>query len=295
MIELGAVTKTFRRQRVLDGLDLSIATGDRIALIGANGAGKTTMIRCLLGEYTHEGTITVAGHRPRRERRAVLGDIAFVPQMPPPLKMPVRDLMRFAAGTCGGKVADMEELAVRLGLDIAEVGAKPFYKLSGGQKQKILVSVALGRKARVLILDEPTANLDPAARRVLFGLLAERLDHGMIISSHRLEEISGLVNRVVELDHGRVVLDDRVAESVDPGSLQRSTVTLNAPDAAFAKAIGEWGFAPNDAGTEWRGDVPGPDRIRFLGMITRYAGIVSAFEMTAARRIDAGKGEGGQG
>ncbi len=286
MIELGAVTKVFRRQRVLDGLTLSIGAGDRIALIGANGAGKTTMIRCLLGEYVHDGSITVNGRRPRHDRHGVLGDIAFVPQMPPPLKMPVRDLMRFAAVTCGGRVGDMEEIAVRLGLDVGEVGPKPFHKLSGGQKQKILVAVALGRTSRVLILDEPTANLDPAARRVLFGLLAERLDHGMIISSHRLEEISGLVNRVVELDHGKVVLDDRVAESVDPGSMQTCTVTLDLPDPAFANAISEWGFAAGDGGVMWRGEVPGPDRIRFLGMITRYAGILKTFEMTAARHID---------
>ncbi|PLX37842.1 MAG: ABC transporter ATP-binding protein [Hyphomicrobiales bacterium] len=282
MIQLDGVTKVFRRQRVLDSLSLSIAAGDRIALIGANGAGKTTMIRCLLGEYTHQGEITVGGRRPRRERRAVLSDIAFVPQMPPPLKMPVRDLLRFAAKTCNADPAHMEEIGERLGLDLAEVSGKPFFKLSGGQKQKILVAVALGRESRVLIFDEPTANLDPAARRVLFGLLAERLDRGMIISSHRLEEISGLVNRVVEMDRGRVILDDRVVETVDPGSLQKCVVTLGEPDAAFAKAVGEWGFVANESGTAWNGDVPGPDRIRFLGMITRYAGLLRSFELTAA-------------
>ena len=89
MIRFQGVTKLFKRHRVLDGIDLGIELGERIALIGSNGAGKTTLIRCLLGEYTHGGEISIDGGSPRHERTAVLGKIGFVPQLPPPLKMPV--------------------------------------------------------------------------------------------------------------------------------------------------------------------------------------------------------------
>ncbi len=288
MIEIEAVTKVFRRTRVLDALSLTIESGDRIALIGSNGAGKTTLIRCLLGEYTHGGTIHVDGKEPRHDRHGVLGDIGFVPQLPPPLKMPVRDLVRFAATVCDGDRGEIARIATDLGLDLEEIGSRPFFKLSGGQKQKILVAIALGRPVRMLILDEPTANLDPAARRVLFRLLAERTDMPMIISSHRLDEIAGLVNRVVEIDRGRVVLDDRVEEAGDAAAVQKCRLVTARTDEAFAKAIAEWGFSGSDEDRVWRGEVAGPDRMRFLGMLARYAGLLADIELA-----DKARGGGG--
>ncbi|MFA7096226.1 MAG: ATP-binding cassette domain-containing protein, partial [Gammaproteobacteria bacterium] len=96
MIHFQNVAKTFRRNRVLKGIDLQISRGDRIALVGSNGAGKTTLIRCLLGEYVHEGAVTIDGLVPRTHRRELLSRIGFVPQLPPPLKMPVGQLIQFA-------------------------------------------------------------------------------------------------------------------------------------------------------------------------------------------------------
>ncbi|HSG22345.1 MAG TPA: ATP-binding cassette domain-containing protein, partial [Azonexus sp.] len=88
MIQFNNVAKNFRRARVLDGITLNIGLGERVALIGSNGAGKTTLIRCLLGEYTFDGTVAINGLDPRSNRTTVLGNIGFVPQLPPPLKMP---------------------------------------------------------------------------------------------------------------------------------------------------------------------------------------------------------------
>jgi len=291
MIELKNVSKTFKRTRVLDDLSLLIRNGDRIALIGSNGAGKTTMIRCLLGEYVHEGEVLVDGVSPRAARTIVLQKIAFVPQMPPPLRMPVGELVSFAANLCHTTEERISEVAARLGLSIAEVRRRPFMKLSGGQKQKLLIAIAMGRDADVLIMDEPTANLDPAARQILFDLLSERLDKTMIISSHRLEEVAMLVNRVIEMDRGKVVLDDRVEDAIDPGLKQECVIGLRRPDAAFAKAISEWGFSGSDDGSRWQGVVAGPDRLRFLGMMARYAGILASLDM----HDGAARGGGGNG
>jgi ABC-2 type transport system ATP-binding protein len=88
MIRFADVAKTFKRTRVLDQVNLDVAKGDRIALVGSNGAGKTTLIRCLLGEYTHDGSVLVGGLAPRDNRGAVLARVGFVPQIPPPVKMP---------------------------------------------------------------------------------------------------------------------------------------------------------------------------------------------------------------
>ncbi len=274
MIEFSRLTKNFGKTRVLDQLDLTIRPGDRIALIGSNGAGKTTLIRCLLGEYVYEGQVSVNGRSPRAHRADVLRHISFVPQLPPPLKMPVGILFDYAAKICGANSTDMGTIGARLGLDLDEISNRPFVKLSGGQKQKILIAIAMGRPARTIIMDEPTANLDPKARQILFDLMGERLDHTMIISSHRLEEVAALVNRVVELDRGKVVLDDRVEDVTDPTARLACTLTIKRADAAFAKTAAEWGLAPDKSGCLWQGSIAGPDRLRFLGMLTRYAGLL---------------------
>src|SRR5574343_808091 len=139
MIQFKNIAKTFRKARVLNGIDLEIGIGERVALIGSNGAGKTTLIRCLLGEYTHAGDISIDGRSPRSERTAVLGKIGFVPQLPPPLKMPVGQLIDFAAGLCGTPPQRILDLAARLGLDTAPILERPFVRLSGGMKQKLLI------------------------------------------------------------------------------------------------------------------------------------------------------------
>ena len=118
MIHFQNVTKTFKRNRVLDGIGLDIGLGERVALIGSNGAGKTTLIRCLLGEYTHEGEVAIDNLAPRAHRTEVLAKVGFVPQLPPPLKMPVGQLIGFAAALCGSDAQRIAALALRLGLDV---------------------------------------------------------------------------------------------------------------------------------------------------------------------------------
>jgi ABC-2 type transport system ATP-binding protein len=288
MIRLSRLTKQFKRLKAVDGMDLEIEQGERIALIGSNGAGKTTMIRCILGEYTFDGEVTVWGSHPRAHRRAVLGHIGFVPQLPPPLKMPVQELLRFSAEVSGRRIADIEEVAQRLGLDVRTFGHQPFFKLSGGQKQKLLISIALGRMVDVLIMDEPAANLDPEARHAFFSLLAERVGSAtMLISSHRLDEVASLVNRVVELDRGRVVLDDRVNDSHISGVLA-CALSLRRPDGAIAKALSEWGFAPSEGDSQWTGNVASADRLRFTGLLARYVGLLTRVSMEERATVQAG-------
>lgn len=283
MIQFNNVAKTFRRARVLDGISLDIGVGERVALIGSNGAGKTTLIRCLLGEYTHDGEVSIDGLNPRNNRTAVLGSIGFVPQLPPPLKMPVGQLIDFSASLCGTDPARIHAIAKRLGLDVDAVLSRQFVRLSGGMKQKLLIAIALGRDAKVLVMDEPAANLDPEARKIFFELLAERQESvTMIISSHRLNEVSALVNRVVELDLGKVVLDDKVADDVSLAGVLHCRIVAKRAEAAFAKALGAWNFTGSPDGLVWEGTVSGPDRLRFHGMVARYIALISDISLNEA-------------
>jgi ABC-2 type transport system ATP-binding protein len=284
MIRFEKVTKRFRRQTVLKGIDLEIERGHRVALVGSNGAGKTTLIRCLLGEYTCEGRVVVDGMDPRVHRSEVLSKVGFVPQLPPPLKMPIGQLVRYAASLCDADPQRMGAVAGRLGLELERHRHQPFVKLSGGQKQKLLIAIALGRDSELLVMDEPAANLDPEARHIFFQLLAEKRDSAaMLISSHRLDEVAALVNRVIEMDRGDLVLDDRVADLVDLSSRLFCRLSLVRAEEAFARTIGEWGFQGSDGGLVWTGLVPGPDRLRFLGVLSRYAALLGSIRMEEAQ------------
>jgi ABC-2 type transport system ATP-binding protein len=287
-INVEQVSKSFGRARVLDGLSLDIESQQRVALVGANGAGKTTLIRCLLGQYNYEGEILIDDLSPRRNRREVLKRTGFVPQLPPPLGLTVGQLIRFSAGLCEANPARMVEVAKRLGLDAEALRQRAFSKLSGGQKQKLLIAVALGRDTDLLIMDEPAANLDPDARRIFFELLAERSRQAtMLISSHRLDEVAQLVQRVVELDHGQVCLDDHVAESGALDAILRCHLELYRAEPSAARTLAEWGFTARVDGTQFDGSIPGPDRLRFLGTLARYSGLIRNLQLESGESTDA--------
>jgi len=211
MIKINNLSKTFKKQEVIKDLTTEFKEGEKIALIGQNGAGKTTLIRCILGQYVFDGELDVLGMNPRKERRRILQDVGFVPQTPPPLKMTVGELLNFFTKLTHTPKQEFIDLAHSMGLSIEDNLNKPFFKLSGGMKQKLLIAFAIGRKPKILLLDEPSANLDPQAREILFDMLQNfRNDSLMILSSHRMNEIKTLVNRVVEMDLGLIVVDKKV-------------------------------------------------------------------------------------
>jgi len=286
MISFNNVSKRFNRAEVLSDINLNIDRGDRVALVGSNGAGKTTLIRCLLGEYHCHGELTIDERDPRQHRTDILKRVGFVPQISPPLKMPVGQLIDFAAGVCDSDPAEMYAISEQLGLNARDLQRKPFNKLSGGMKQKLLISIALGRDCDLLVLDEPAANLDPEARHTFFQLLAQKQKQAaMLISSHRLDEVAALVNRVVELDQGRIVLNDHVADQVDMNSLLDCRLDLTRANAAFAETVREWGFEDGGEGLVWYGQVSGPDRLRFLGVLSRYAALLKGIQLTESSEV----------
>jgi len=279
MIEIDGLTKSFGAAKVLDGLTLAAPSGQRIALVGSNGAGKTSLFRCLLGEYTYAGRIAVGGLDPRRDRARLLRTIGFVPQIAPRLEMPVGAFVRYVAEVSGASVQAIEKVAEALGLQLAPIRNRAFVRLSGGMKQKLMIALALGRPTSLLILDEPAANLDPPARAAFFGLLAEReRSTAMIVSSHRIDEIAPLVDRVVELESGRIVLDDTVADAGALGSSFAARIETTRAEDSFARAAREWGLVEGPQRV-WTGVIAGPDRLRFLGFVARHAGLAAGVEL----------------
>ncbi len=212
MIEVKEAVKKFLDVNVLNRVNLKIERGDKIALMGPNGAGKTTLVRSILGFYhLDSGEIKVKGFDPIKERVKVLENISFIPQTPPPIKLNVEELLEYVSKSSKTLRGDILKESSKMDLDVLKNLKKPFFKLSGGMKQKLLIAIALAKKSDILIFDEPTANLDPKAREKFYELLSS-LDENIstIFITHRLEEIEGLVNREIYMDLGSIVEDERI-------------------------------------------------------------------------------------
>ena len=206
------VTKSFMGTKVLDSVNLTINQGDRIAMMGPNGAGKTTIVRALLGFYhIDSGEIQVNGADPIKNRVDVLKHISFIPQLPPPVKLSIEELLSFVEKSSAIPREKIFVESKRMDLDLKNQLKKPFFKLSGGMKQKLLIAIALSKKSNLLIFDEPTANLDPKGREKFYELLTE-IDPACstLFITHRLDEIEGLVNRQIYMDLGKVVEDEKI-------------------------------------------------------------------------------------
>ena len=212
LVQIENVTKSFMGTRVLDAVNITIGAGDRIAMMGPNGAGKTTLVRAMLGFYRIEsGSIRVGGFDPMRERVKVLENVSFIPQTPPPVRLSLDELLRFVERSSGTEREAVIAEAARMDLDVQGHLKKPFFKLSGGMKQKLLIAIALSKKSDLLVFDEPTANLDPKGRDQFYQLLGE-IDPqtATLFITHRLDEIEALVNREITMDLGKVVNDARL-------------------------------------------------------------------------------------
>ncbi len=212
LVNANGVSKVFMGTKVLDNVDLQIARGDRIAMMGPNGAGKTTLVRAMLGFYhIDSGKITVNGYDPVKERVEVLKNISFIPQLPPPVKLSIDEMLLYVERSSQIPRKKIFEESEKMDLDLKNHLSKPFFKLSGGMKQKLLIAIALSKKSDLLIFDEPTANLDPKGREKFYDLLTEINDVcSTLFITHRLDEIEGLVNRKVYMDLGKVVEDEKI-------------------------------------------------------------------------------------
>lgn len=283
MIQIKSVKKTFAANQVLKGLDLTVLSGQRVALVGQNGSGKTTLIRCLLGLYHFDGDIEIFGTNIKQNREEALQKIAFVPQLPPALKNTVAEIVSLTAELCGFSEEKVWPLASELGLDLQKCLKTPFKGLSGGMKQKLLIALALAREPHLLIMDEPSANLDPQARAVFFRLLAKLPESTtMLLTSHRVDELSGIVTRVIELDGGKIAIDD-IVESHDREILTEEQDCLIAlkkiPDSVRTTLL-QWSFSPTDPKELiWRGTVPSADSFRFHATLTRWSGMIEEISL----------------
>ncbi|WP_308403029.1 ABC transporter ATP-binding protein [Streptomyces sp. BV286] len=201
----GAV-KTFGAVRAVDGVDLEISRGETVALLGRNGAGKSTAISLLLGlNEPDEGVVRLFGDAPEHAVRA--GRVGAMLQDGRPVpRVTVGELVGFVAGTYPAPMPVTEALELA---GITELAGRRVDRLSGGQTQRVRFAVALVGNPSLIVLDEPTAALDVEARYAFWDAMRVYARHGhtVLFSTHYLEEADVNADRIVVVDHGRVVAD----------------------------------------------------------------------------------------
>ena len=214
------VSKRFGAIAALSDVSLSIEQGERVAFVGSNGSGKTTLLRAILGLIRTSGRITVGGIDVVRDAALALAQVAYIPQVAPPVEAPVREVVRAIAALRAVEPQRIAEHALALGLSLERCAHTRFVHLSGGMKQKLLAAAALAADTPILVGDEPTANLDVQARHVFFETLARgRADRTIILCSHRADELVHVARRTIEFREGRIERDAsaHVQDASSPG------------------------------------------------------------------------------
>lgn len=212
-VHIAGLYKRFGRQQVLEGLDLRIDKGKGTALLGPNGSGKTTLIKILLGlTLPDAGTITLNG-QPVRADGAHRHQMGYMPQIARyPENLTGQEVLQLLSDLRGNPRHRDTELidAFRLGPELG----KPLRTLSGGTRQKVSAVLAFLFDPELLILDEPTAGLDPVASSVLKDKIQAAMAQGktVLISSHIMSEIEELADHVAYLYEGRIRFNGGVAE-----------------------------------------------------------------------------------
>jgi ABC-2 type transport system ATP-binding protein len=225
IIQAQQLTKFYGSFVALSGVSFDIPEGQIVALLGPNGAGKTTMMRILTGYLAPSGgTATIAGFDVQRDRLAVAARIGYLPENGPLYPdMTARELLRFFGDARG---LNRDTLAARIDVvvsqcDLGAVLDKPIGKLSKGLRQRVGLAQALLHDPPILVMDEPTAGLDPnQIRQFRAEVRALGTSKTLLVSTHILQEVEAIADRVLLIHDGRLVFDGTPAELAENGSLE---------------------------------------------------------------------------
>jgi ABC-2 type transport system ATP-binding protein len=231
------LVKAFKDRVAVDHLDLVLEAGDRVGLLGPNGAGKTTTLLMILGAIKPDaGSIDLAGHRLPHGRSKAMEQVGFVAgYLPLPENLTVREALSLFAGFAGIRKPEtvVERAIAEFALD--EMANKRNQELSSGQRTLVSIAKATLHQPRLLVLDEPTASLDPdIAARVRSSLLElhQRHNTALLVTSHNMREVEALCERVVLMSTGRIVADG------SPGAIAQQ-FDVDDLEGAFLKVAAE--------------------------------------------------------
>ena len=223
MIELKNVTKRFGSKTAVDSISFEVKKGEIIGFLGPNAAGKTTTMRMITGFFPPtQGEVTVAGIDMLKEPLKAKEKIGYMPENAPLYKeMDVRSYLKFIAEVKGvekGKIEGKAEKAMKE-TGLTGVSGSIIAKLSKGYRQRVGLAQAILNDPEVLVLDEPTVGLDPKQIREIRELIKNmRGERTIILSTHILPEVAMTCDRVIVINHGKIVAQDEVKNLTDSSS-----------------------------------------------------------------------------
>jgi ABC-2 type transport system ATP-binding protein len=238
-IAVEGLVKRYGGRAVVDGVSLSVGRGEIVALLGPNGAGKTTTVEIIEGYRNADGgEVRVLGQDPRRGGPALRARVGLMLQGGgiDPRAEPRETLVQY--GRFHDQPRDANELLRLVGLEA--VARTRFRRLSGGERQRLGLALALVGRPDVVVLDEPTAGMDPEARAATRAIITDLRAEGVaiLLTSHDLIDVERLADRVSILDHGRIVASGTVSELAGDAQ-QRLRFRLGLPlDPASLAALG---------------------------------------------------------
>jgi ABC-2 type transport system ATP-binding protein len=245
LIEAEHLTKYYGRNPAIEDVSFNVGRGELVGFLGPNGAGKTTTMRILAGFMPpSSGTARVAGYDLLSQSLEARGHIGYLPETVPLYgEMTVGSYLRFAATIRGLKgrrrTHRIKDVIARCRIE--DYARTPIAKLSKGYKQLVGIAQAIVHEPRVLILDEPTIGIDPR-QVVQVRQLIQKLgqEHSIILSSHILPEVSMICERIIIMDHGRIVAvdhPDNLLNGLD--KVQRIEIEARGPSAQSIQKLQE--------------------------------------------------------
>jgi ABC-2 type transport system ATP-binding protein len=253
VIRVRDLVKHYGPVRAVDGIDLDIEEGEFFGVLGPNGAGKTTTLELVEGiREPDSGTIEVFGQPPWPRNAALLPRMGVQHQATAFFdKLTAREQLVTFADLYGTSHARVDALLGEVGL--TDFARHQTQKLSGGQQQRLSIAAALVHEPELVFLDEPSAALDPQARRALWDLLKDLNGDGgrtVVLTTHYMEEAQYLCDRVAIIDHGKILAVDTPANLVRGlAAPTRISVPDNVISISAAKALAGDGEAVVDNGT----------------------------------------------
>lgn len=248
MIEARNIIKRFKRVTAVDDLSFDLETGGSLALWGSNGAGKTTLIRCLLGVFPSKGTILIDGIDVRKNGKHARARIGYVPQ-----ELAFHDDAKLGSALCFFaklRSVNLREAAHSLeAVGLSGHESKRVRDLSGGMKQRLALAIAMIADPPIIVLDEPTSNLDSSGRGEVVDTLLNLRRRGktLIFASHRPDEVITLADRVLVMEQGRLV-QQTTPEVLWPSRSSVRSLRLfidKGDEHHAAEVLREGGFAVN--------------------------------------------------
>jgi ABC-2 type transport system ATP-binding protein len=218
-VEVRGLARSFGPVRAVDGLDLRVQPATVLALLGPNGAGKTTTVEVCEGFLRPDaGTVRILGLDPIADSTALRPRVGVMPQGGGAYPGVRAAEMITLVAACAAQPLDVGWLLDVLGL--TSVARVPYKRLSGGQQQRLALACALVGRPEVVFLDEPTAGMDPQARRLVWDIIGRLRADGVsvLFTTHLMEEAEALADQVVIMDHGRVVAQGSPAELTSTGT-----------------------------------------------------------------------------